>query len=79
MAVVNTKVCPQCTNPTLSIVEVGWKKHRVVGESPRGYRFSVLTVKVPTIVITCDSCDFEQHGYIYENTMHLEDQEVSVQ
>jgi len=74
---VNEKLCPQCSKPSLSTVEIGWKHHRVVGESPRGYRFSVVTVKVPTVVIECGDCDFEQHGYVYEGVTHIED-EVSV-
>jgi hypothetical protein len=70
--------CPNCKRSTLSTVEVGWKKHRVIGESPRGYQFSVLTIKVPTVVVECSKCDFEQHGYVYEGTVHLEEDEVSV-
>lgn len=76
----NEKLCPQCSKPSLSIEEIGWKRHRVVGESPRGYRFSVLTTKVPTAVLACADCDFEEHGYIYEGVLHLEDtkEEIAV-
>lgn len=71
--------CPKCKKAALKTEEVGWKKHRVIGESPRGYQYSVLTIKVPTVVVECGNkkCDYEQHGYIYDGVTHLEDEKVS--
>jgi len=59
-------------------VEIGWKNLRIVGESSRGYRYKVTTISAPTVVVTCDSCDFDQHGYVHNGTMYLEEQEISV-
>ena len=72
------KLCPDCGKETVAMTEIGWKKLRIVGESPRGYRYAVLTTKVPTAVLECNECNWEQHGYIHENTFYVEEESVEV-
>lgn len=70
------KLCPECGKANVSLEEVGWKKLRTVGESPRGYRWAVLTTRVPTAVVACADCDWEQHGYIHNGSFYVEDEEA---
>lgn len=72
------RLCAKCNAPTVSIVEIGWKNLRIVGDSARGYRWKVSTIKVPTAVIACDTCDWEQHGYIHNQSFYVEDEPVEV-
>lgn len=72
------KQCPICDQPTVGFKEVGWKKLRIVGESPTGYQYKVLTIRVVTGVMVCAHCAWEVHGYIHEGEFVIEDEEATV-
>lgn len=67
------KLCPECGDMGVSLEEIGWRKLRLVGESPRGYRFKVLTIRVPTAVIQCAGCGWDEHGYIHEGSFVVDE------
>jgi hypothetical protein len=71
--------CSNCPKGTMEIVEIGWRKHRVVGRSPDGYQFSVLTKRVPTAIATCVRCGHERHGWIDDHELILEEEVHSEQ
>lgn len=70
-----SKLCPQCGEPNVAMEMIGRKKLRMVGDSPRGYRFAVTTIMVPTAVLACGSCEWEQHGYLHNDTFYVEEEE----
>lgn len=72
------KLCAQCSAPTVTVTEIGWRKLRIVGDSPHGYRWKVSTIRVPTVIVACDTCDWEQHGYIHNQSLYAEDETVEV-
>jgi hypothetical protein len=66
--------CPECQSKTTGLTEIGMKNLRIVGDSPTGYAWKVLTVAVPTAVISCKKCDWELHGYVHEERFVTEEQ-----
>ena len=65
--------CRNCQSSKVTVAEIGWRKHRTVGESPKGYVYKVLTKRVPTATVTCDVCGHEEHGWIDDNTLYIEE------
>src|SRR4029079_1640030 len=71
-----SKLCPQCGEPNVAMEMIGRKKLRMVGDSPRGYRFAVTTIMVPTAVLACGSREWGQHRDIHNEHSYVGEEDA---